>query len=108
MRRASGGIGVIDTAAVMLCLPGAAVAAGEQSGAMPVQSVKVFNVDGRVKVDVISDTDTTDATVEELDADPPVWRYHHVGYSTGLACDVENNHVGHSRDIRGYLASTGK
>jgi hypothetical protein len=71
MRRASGGIGVIDTAAVMLCLPGAAVAAGVQSGAMHVQSVKV------VKVDVISDTDTTDATVEELDADPPVWRYHH-------------------------------
>jgi hypothetical protein len=35
MRRASGGIGVIDTAAVMLCLPSAAVAAGEQSGAMP-------------------------------------------------------------------------
>jgi hypothetical protein len=46
MRRASGGIGVVDTAAVMLCLPG--------------------------------------------------------------ACDVENNDVGHSRDIRGYLAFTGK
>jgi hypothetical protein len=46
MRRASGGIGVIDTAAVMLCLAG--------------------------------------------------------------ACDVENDHVGHSRDIRGYLTFAGK
>ncbi len=97
---------VIQTYRFVLDDPVAAAVAGAGTVQVQTEVESRLDVDGSGGADPATgtDSDTSEVTVDVLEADPVQWQYHEFWFDTGASCDVDHDDCGVFFEVRGDTA----